>query len=49
MVVVVTLLGVDHPPIRDETHPLGTVRTVVGILAFLIPLVTFMPEPLAFD
>ncbi len=49
MVVVVTLLGVDHPPIRDEGRPLGPLRTVLGILAFLIPLVTFMPEPLALD
>lgn len=49
MVVVVTLLGVDHPPIRDEIRPLGPLRTVVGILAFLIPLVTFMPEPLTLD
>ena len=47
MLVVVTLLGVDHPPIRDEHRPLGPVRTVLGLLAFLIPIVTFMPEPLA--
>ena len=49
MVVVVTLLGVDHPPIRDEDRPPGALRTCLGLAAFLIPLVTFMPEPLAID
>lgn len=49
MVVVVTLLGVDHPPIRDEDQPPGVLRTCLGLAAFLIPLVTFMPEPLAID
>ena len=47
MVVAVTLLGADHPPIREDGRPLGAVRTAVGIAAFLIPAVTFMPEPLA--
>jgi len=46
MVVVVALIGVDHPPIRDDGRPLGPLRTVLGILSFLIPVVTFMPEPL---
>ena len=49
MVVVVTLLGVDHPPIRDEERPPGALRTCLGLVAFLIPLLTFMPEPLAID
>lgn len=47
MVVVVALIGVDHPPIRDDGRPLGPLRTGLGILSFLIPVVTFMPEPLA--
>ena len=46
MVVIVTLLGTDHPPIRADGRPLGLARTVLGILSFLIPIVTFMPEPL---
>jgi membrane-associated protease RseP (regulator of RpoE activity) len=47
MVVVVALIGVDHPPIRDDGRPLGPLRTALGIVSFLIPMVTFMPEPLA--
>ncbi|HBB75375.1 MAG TPA: hypothetical protein DC048_13125 [Planctomycetaceae bacterium] len=49
MVVMVAFIGTDHPPIRDADRPLGTLRTVLGLLAFIIPLVTFMPEPLALD
>jgi hypothetical protein len=49
MLVLVTLMGVDHPPIRDEHRPLGVWRTVLGLAAFLIPLVTFMPEPMRLD
>lgn len=46
LVVLVTLLGVDHPPLRDDGRPLGPVRIAIGLAALLIPLVTFMPEPL---
>jgi membrane-associated protease RseP (regulator of RpoE activity) len=49
MVVLVALMGVDHPPLREDGRPLGPLRTVLGLAAFLIPLVTFMPEPLALD
>lgn len=49
MLVLVTLMGVDHPPIRDEDRPLGAWRTAVGLAAFVIPLVTFMPEPMRLD
>jgi membrane-associated protease RseP (regulator of RpoE activity) len=47
MVIAVTLIGADHPPIREDGLPLGPVRTVLGVLSFLIPVLTFMPEPLA--
>ena len=46
MLVVVTLIGVDHPPVRDEEFAPGPVRTALGWCSFLIPIVTFMPEPL---
>ena len=49
MVVLVTLLGTDHPPIRADGRPLGLARTVLGVLSFLIPIMTFMPEPLLLD
>lgn len=49
MVVLVTLIGVDHPPVRDEGGPIGWPRTVLGLLSLLIPVLTFMPEPLLLD
>lgn len=49
MVVIVMLMGTDHPPIRDDGRPLGALRTAVGLLAFLVPIVTFMPEPLLIE
>ena len=49
MVVIVTLLGTDHPPIHHEGEPLGPGRTLLGVASFLIPVVTFMPEPLVLN
>jgi len=49
LVVIVTLMGTDHPPIREDGVPLGTARTLLGIASLLIPIVTFMPEPLLLD
>jgi len=49
LVVIVTFLGVDHPPIREERAPLDPVRTALGLAMFAIPVLTFMPEPLMLD
>jgi len=49
MVVIVALIGTDHPPIRDDGRPLGLGRTLLGLASLLIPVVTFMPEPLLFE
>lgn len=49
LVVIVAFLGVDHPPIREEQEPIGTLRTIVGLAMFAIPVLTFMPEPLLLD
>ena len=46
LVVIVTFLGVDHPPIREEREPPGLFRTALGLAMFAIPVLTFMPEPL---
>jgi membrane-associated protease RseP (regulator of RpoE activity) len=49
LLVIVTFLGVDHPPIREEREPIGAFRTVLGVAMFAIPVLTFMPEPLRLD
>jgi membrane-associated protease RseP (regulator of RpoE activity) len=46
MIVIITFMGVDHPPIRNESQPLGSMRTVLGLVSLIIPVITFMPEPL---
>jgi membrane-associated protease RseP (regulator of RpoE activity) len=43
MLILVILLGVDHPPTRDDRVELGPVRRVVGALSLLIPIFCFTP------
>lgn len=49
MIVLVTMLGVDHPPVHDEGPPIGAWRTALGLASLAIPLLSFMPEPLLLD
>ncbi len=49
MVVIVMLMGTDHPPIREDGQRLGVARTIFGVFALLIPIITFMPEPLVIN
>ena len=49
MLVLVTLMGVDHPPIADDGRPLGPMRTALGLAVLVIPVLTFMPEPMRLD
>jgi Zn-dependent protease len=46
MLVIITLIGVDHPPTSDDNVPLGPVRTIVGTLSLAIPIFCFTPYPL---
>ena len=43
MIVVVTLLGADHPPTADDHCELGRTRRVIGWLALAIPILCFPP------
>ncbi len=43
MLVVVILLGVDHPPTADDRCQLGRVRKVIGWVALLIAVLCFPP------
>jgi membrane-associated protease RseP (regulator of RpoE activity) len=49
MLVLVTLMGVDHPPIADDGRPLGSLRTALGLAVLAIPVLTFMPEPMRLE
>jgi membrane-associated protease RseP (regulator of RpoE activity) len=43
MVVLVTLIGTDHPPTADDATPLGWPRRLLGWLALTIPIFCFQP------
>ena len=44
MVMLVLLMGTDHPPTRDDTARLGAIRTVLGYTSLLIPILCFAPR-----
>jgi Zn-dependent protease len=45
MIVLIMIVGPDHPPTRDDSIPLGWFRTVVGsVCAIAIPLLCFAPR-----
>jgi hypothetical protein len=41
MVLLILLMGIDHPPTRDDTVRLGWFRTSLGLLSLLIPVFCF--------
>jgi membrane-associated protease RseP (regulator of RpoE activity) len=43
MLVLVILLGVDHPPTRDDNVRLGPLRTAIGLASLAIPVLCFTP------
>ena len=47
MVVLVILIGTDHPPTHDDKVPLGPFRYILGIASLAIPILCFMPTPIS--
>jgi membrane-associated protease RseP (regulator of RpoE activity) len=45
-VLIFFLARIPHPPVIDEEVPLGRGRRVVGIIALVIFLLTFIPNPI---
>jgi membrane-associated protease RseP (regulator of RpoE activity) len=41
MAFLLLLLGVNHPPTRDDSVPLGWFRTVLGVVSLSIPVLCF--------
>jgi membrane-associated protease RseP (regulator of RpoE activity) len=44
--VVVLVLGLRHPPLLDETEPLGAGRRTIAVLALIMLVLCFTPAPL---
>jgi membrane-associated protease RseP (regulator of RpoE activity) len=43
MLIVVILLGIDHPPTADDNIEIGPIRRMLGWLALLIPILCLSP------
>jgi len=43
MLVLVILIGADHPPTRNDNVPLGVFRTCLGYASLVIPFLCFPP------
>jgi len=46
MIVLVTLMGTDHPPTSNDRVPIGRGRFVLGCLSLAIPILCFPPRGL---
>ena len=43
MVLLLLLMGPNHPPTRDDTVPIGPFRYLLGIASLSIPFLCFPP------
>lgn len=46
MIFLVILMGVDHPPTRDDSVPIGRFRWWLGLASLAIPILCFTPSSL---
>lgn len=46
MIALIVLIGIHHPPTRDDTAKLGWLRGAVGVASLIIPLLCFPPRVL---
>lgn len=49
MVILVLLIGVDHPPTSDDSVELGLGRKIIGFASLLIPIFCLSPVPLTIN
>ena len=48
MIILVLLMGTDHPPTKDDSVPLGWFRSLLGYSSLLIPILCFPPRGLVY-
>jgi Zn-dependent protease len=49
MLVLVTLLGADHPPTANDRVRIGPLRWLIGAASLAIPVLCFTPTPIRID
>jgi membrane-associated protease RseP (regulator of RpoE activity) len=47
MLILVTIIGTDHPPTSNDEMPLGWFRRVLGLLSLAIPIFCIAPVPMS--
>jgi membrane-associated protease RseP (regulator of RpoE activity) len=47
--ILVRLLGLRHPPTLNDAVPIGRGRMIVGVIALLVFIGCFLPEPIPFS
>ncbi len=45
MIMLVFIMGTDHPPTANDAAPMGLARRIIGLLSLAIPLLCFTPIP----
>jgi hypothetical protein len=46
MILLILLIGIHHPPTRDDTAELGWLRITLGLVSLAIPLLCLPPQVL---
>jgi membrane-associated protease RseP (regulator of RpoE activity) len=49
MIILVILMGIDHPPTADDTARLGPFRIALGLASLIIPVLCFPPYAVRID
>lgn len=47
LILLTFLIRVGHPPVVDETEPLGSARMIVALIGLLVFILCFMPFPIS--
>lgn len=48
MLLLIPLMGISHPPSRDDTVPLGLLRQIIGTVSLAIPVLCIPFRPMIF-
>ena len=46
--VMIRLVGLGHPPVIDDTEPLGATRIVIALVALFVFIACATPTPMGF-
>jgi membrane-associated protease RseP (regulator of RpoE activity) len=45
MIILILIIGLNHPPSREPNMPLGNLRTIVGSISLILPIICVPPFP----